>query len=415
MDALAGRYAELARRAPPGHRFQTSWFWRLLPSGMRRRWWMFRAFDMLARHWPVPRARRGVLVVRMDGIGDMVLFRNALDSYAEVLGVAQGDITVLGCASWGPIADTVFAGYRRLILDEHAFARQPFYRFKLALWVRRLNPEITIVDSYFRRALMADSLAWIAGAPRTIASLPFINEPTRTEFTYYLSQGGPVIDTGPYPTHEIVRHYRFLSVLAGRDIAPEPPRLPWRERVPAVAAGGAYVVLNPGSNEFGRRWPFTSYLEIAERMLARGLRVVWIGGRDEDAGDPSLRFGEDARVVDAMGRTDLPELLDILKHAALVISNDTGPAHLAIALGAPTVVVVGGGHFGSFVPYPPEATPPTARFVYHEMPCYHCFWRCHLRASRFDVFPCISAVAPDAVWREASALLHAQPADRTAR
>jgi ADP-heptose:LPS heptosyltransferase len=278
--------------------------------------------------------------------------------------------------------------------------------------VRRLNPEITILDSYFRRALMADSLVWIAGAPRSIVSLPFINEPTRTEFTYYLSQVGPVIDTGPYPTHEIVRHYRFLSELAGREIHPEPPRLPWRDVAPAVAADGPYVVLNPGSNEFGRRWPFASYLEISARFLAEGLRVVWIGGRDEDAGDPSERFGADRRVVNLMGRTRLPELLDILKHAALVISNDTGPAHLAIALGAPTVVVVGGGHFGSFVPYPAEATPATARFVYHEMPCYHCFWRCHLRANRFDVFPCISAVDADAVWREALALLPARRAER---
>ena len=208
---------------------------------------------------------------------------------------------------------------------------------------------------------MADSLVWLADAPQSVVSLPFINEPTRTEFTYYLSQIGPVIDTGPYPTHEIVRHYRFISALVGRDVAPEPPRLPWRDVAPAVARDGAYVVLNPGSNEFGRRWPFASYLEIVARLLARGLRVVWIGGADEDAGDPSERFGDDPRVVNLMGRTKLPELLDILKHAALVISNDTGPAHLAIALEAPTVVIVGGGHFCSFVPYPREVTQRTSR------------------------------------------------------
>ena len=38
--------------------------------------------------------------------------------------------------------------------------------------------------------------------------------------------------------------------------------------------------------------------------------------------------------------------------ASCVISNDTGPAHLSIALSVPTVVIIGGGHFGSFVPYP---------------------------------------------------------------
>ena len=410
MDALAGRYDELSRQPLPGHRFETSWFWRLLPAGMRRRWWMFRLFDLIARHWPVPGARKGILVVRMDGIGDMVLFRRTLDTYAEVLNIDRGDITVLGCASWAPIADIVFADYRRLMIDEHAFARQPFYRFKVALLVRRLKPAMTLCDSYFRRALMADSLTWIADAPQTIVSLPYINEPTRTEFTYYLSQVGPVVDTGPYPTHEIVRHYKFLSKLAGREIAPVPPHINWRDVVPAVAEGGPYVVLNPGSNEFGRRWPLASYLDVAEKLLARGLRVVIIGGLDENAGDATARFGNDPRVVDLMGKTSLPELLDVLKHAAGVISNDTGPAHLSIALGTPTVVVVGGGHFGSFVPYPAEASPANARFVFEEMPCYHCFWRCHLRATRFDVFPCVSAVSVDKVWHEIDTLVPQQQA-----
>ena len=62
-------------------------------------------------------------------------------------------------------------------------------------------------------------------------------------------------------------------------------------------------------------------------------------------------------VTDLTGQTTLPELLTLMKHAALVISNDTGPAHLSIALGVPTIVIVGGGHFTSFVPYPDHVCP----------------------------------------------------------
>ena len=83
-------------------------FWRLLPQGMRRRWWLFRLFDGLARRWPVFRGRRGVLVIRMDGIGDMILFRNSLDHYANAFGVQADQITVLGCDSWSSIASEVF-------------------------------------------------------------------------------------------------------------------------------------------------------------------------------------------------------------------------------------------------------------------------------------------------------------------
>lgn len=395
-----------AVQGTPGHHFEVSSFWRTFPARMRRRWWMFRPLDVIARHWPVLRRRRGLLVVRMDGIGDMVLFRPALDAHAEAFGIERKDITVLGCDSWGPIAREIFEGYRVVTLNEHAYARRPLYRFKINLLVRGLAPEVAVCDSYLRRALMADSLVWVSGAKRTVVSLPYINEPTRPEYTHYLSQVSEIVNTGVYPTHEVVRHFRFVSQVAGREIAPVPPRISWPERTPPIPEGAPYVVLNPGSNEPGRRWPFASYLEIGERLLEAGYRVVFVGSRAEKPDEELLgRFSQKDGVIDLFGKTSLPELMDVMKHAAAMLTNDTGPAHLSIALGTPTLVVVGGGHFGSFVPYPAEVSPPNARFVFEEIECYHCFWRCDKRPTKHDVFPCIAKVPEDKVWAEMGELL----------
>ena len=159
---------------PPGsglsRRFRTTPFWRALPGGMRRRWWMFRPLDLIARHWPVFKKPRGVLVVRMDGIGDMVLFRRTLDRYAEVFGVDKSEITVLGCASWANLADVVFEGYKVYAIDEHAFARRPFYRFKISLWVRGLAPAIGDVLQALR-ALPGCRLARMSGSGATCFAL----------------------------------------------------------------------------------------------------------------------------------------------------------------------------------------------------------------------------------------------------
>ena len=400
-----------ANREVPGHRFRSTWLWRALPSGMRRRWWVFRPVDLMARHWPVFKRPRGLLVVRMDGIGDMVLFRRTLDHYGDVFGVERSDITVLGCVSWGAVADEVFAGYRVRVIDEHAFARKPLYRFRVSLWVRGLAPAVAVCDSYFRRALMADSLVWVSAAPRQVVSLPYISEPTRSEFNYYLSQASEIIATGPYPTHEVVRHSRFVSALAGRELPPEAPRIAWRDASPPIEAGPPYVVLNPGSNEPGRRWPFSAYLGVARRLLGEGYRVVLVGSAMEKPDPDRLRaLAREVGVVDLIGRTTLPVLMDVMKGAAAVLSNDTGPAHVSIALGTPTVVVVGGGHFGSFVPYPEDATPANARFVYERMECYHCFWRCHKRATKHDVFPCVDGVSEERVWGALDEVLGARPA-----
>ena len=391
--------------------FAVSRFWRLFPSGMRRRWWLFRPFDLLARLWPVPGPKRGLLVVRMDGIGDMVLFRAALDHYADAFGVAKDDIVVVGCKSWGPIAPEVFAGYRVVAIDEHAFARRPFYRFKTALRVRRLNAAVAVNDSYLRRALMADSLVWLSAAPRQVVSLPYLSDKTRSEYRYYLSQASQVIDTGPYPSHEIERHFRFLSVVAGRDIAPVPPTIPWREAKSPLAPAAPYAVLNPGANEPGRRWPLENYLVLAERLLDRGLAVVFVG-LPWQGGDVKRIEGisKRDRVHDLAGKTGLPDVLDLMKHAAIVVANDSGPAHVAIALKVPTVVVVGGGHFGCFVPYPESVRPPAARFLYEKMECYHCFWSCHKRTDDRDSFPCVAAVSLDRVWAAAVDAMEGRPA-----
>lgn len=398
---------------PERPRVRVSAFWRMFPAGMRRRWWMFRPFDLIARHFPVFRPRRGLLVVRMDGIGDMMLFRQSLDHYADAFGVAGDEITVLGCDSWKPIADTVFSGYKVVTIDEHAYARKLMYRFRINLMVRRMAPAITVCDSYLRRAMMADSLVWASAAPRTVVSMPYVNEPTRSEFTFYLSQVDDIIDTGPYPTHEIHRHFRFVSAVAGKPVVAESPRIDWPVRPPVIDIDGPYAVINPGSNEPGRRWPFASYVAVAGKLLAMGWKVVVVGTRGErwDAAlmdDLARRDG----VIDMTGRTTLSQLMDLMAGAGLVISNDTGPAHLSIALGAPTLVIVGGGHFTSFVPYPDDVCPENARFVYETMDCYHCFWRCHKRDSKFDVFPCVAAVSADAAWSVCEQLIDAAPVAR---
>ena len=372
---------------------------------MRRRWWMFRFFDLVARSLPVPWRRRGMVVVRMDGIGDMVLFRTSLDHYANVFNMDKSDITVIGCESWGAITDDVFKGYRVMAINEHSYARWPLYRFWISLKVRALNAQVSVCDSYLRRAMMADSLVWVSGAPKAISSLPFIGERTRAEYLYYLSQVDQIVPTGDYPTHEVVRHYNFLSTVAGYEIKPEAPLISWRKTRPPeelAPEGAPYAVLNPGSNEYGRRWPLAKYQQLAENLANDGYRVLFVGGHAERPGDIDT---SNAHIIDLIGKTDLPQLLDLMNHARLVVSNDTGPAHLSIALGTPTLVVVGGGHFGCFVPYPEGVRPDHARFVNHHMDCYHCFWNCPKRASKFEVFPCVEAVTIDQVWDEARQLL----------
>ncbi|MSO84378.1 MAG: glycosyltransferase family 9 protein [Rhodospirillales bacterium] len=398
----------LGRELPP-ESFRVSPFWRLAPSGMRRRWRIFHFFDWIARHFPVDGEKRGLLVVRMDGIGDMVLFRAALDHYAEAFRLPASEITVLGCDSWREIAPRLFQGFRVVTIDEHRFARRPLYRFKTSLMVRRLNARTVAVDSFFRRALMADALAYVSGASEVVMSVPYVSEKTRAEYRYYLSLADRVIDTGAYPDHEIVRHFRFVSTVAGRAITPTPPRIEWRaEALPRPLEKGTYVLFNAGANEPGRRWPTASYVALARALKEKGNVCVFVGFRTAPADDPAFaRLLAEPDMVDWRGQTGLARILDLMAGARLVVSNDSGPAHLSIALGRPTVVFVGGGHFGCFVPYPEALSPANARFLFARLDCYHCFWNCTRKVERGASFPCVAEIPVSAALAAAEELLGA--------
>jgi len=370
----------------------------LFPRSMRRRWWAFRPIDALVALWPAPRVRKGVVVVRMDGIGDMVMFRRALDHYAAAFAVERDAITVLGCNSWKSLAPFVFADFKVVAIDEHAFEKKWLYRLRIALWIRRQGFRVAVCDMFMRKVMTADSLVWMSRAAERVVCQPFITDRTRAEFAWYLAKATRVIDTGAYPTHEGLRHFTFLSAVAGRDLAPEVPAIPWRREAAALPAGGPWVVMNFGSNEPGRRWPFPSFLDLAGRCLEAGLRVVFVGAGQEAFAKPLIAALNHPGAIDTIGRLSLPELVDVLAGAACVVTNDTGPGHLALGVGAPTVLIAGGGHFGCFVPYPDAIRPPRARFLHHPMACYHCLWRCPKRASPADSFPCVAGVTVDAVW-----------------
>jgi len=87
------------------------------------------------------------------------------------------------------------------------------------------------------------------------------------------------------------------------------------------------------------------------------------------------------------------QLVPILRGCRLVVSADTATAHLAIAVGAPTVVLASAAWTGELVPYPPALIPPGAEFIYVAMPCAGCFANCVLPAED-GMYPCVARLDP---------------------
>jgi ADP-heptose:LPS heptosyltransferase len=151
--------------------------------------------------------------------------------------------------------------------------------------------------------------------------------------------------------HEVLRWCRLLQE-SGLPADPTDLAL----AAPAVAPGvrGATLV-HPGAAQVSRHWPVERWAEVARGLAAAGhdVRITGGAGERDRCDQVAAAAGLDSAQVLA-GRTDLLGLTALVAAARLLVSVDTGVAHLATALGTPSVVLFG--------PTPPELWgPPTGR------------------------------------------------------
>jgi heptosyltransferase-2 len=157
------------------------------------------------------------------------------------------------------------------------------------------------------------------------------------------------------------------------------------------------VALCPGStNSRAKRWPAERYSALADRFIKEaGVEVVLVGSADESevSREVGARMSERAHVL--TGRTNLAQAVALLSLVELLVTNDTGPAHVASALGRPTLVIFG--------PTDPRTTRPfaaAAEIIRRPPDCAPCM----LRDCPID-HRCMTAISPGEVFERATAMM----------
>ncbi|MCV2402215.1 glycosyltransferase family 9 protein [Marinomonas sp. C2222] len=101
----------------------------------------------------------------------------------------------------------------------------------------------------------------------------------------------------------------------------------------------SYVVLNPSASNSERNWTLEGYHAVLDKLLDKGICPVITGGPSDEEKSFALEvIGErQGQIINLVGKTKLDVMLSVLKGAVLVISPDTGPAHMATLVGAPVL------------------------------------------------------------------------------
>ncbi len=183
-------------------------------------------------------------------------------------------------------------------------------------------------------------------------------------------------------------------------------RLAWR--LPS-ADNENLVVLHPGSGDNfpGRRWPAQYFGEVARRLRTAGYTVVVTGSHPERALAAKVMAAAGPGVRNFAGRLTLSELVALLARSALLISNDTGPVHLASALHVPVVAM-----FGPNTPelYGPRS--PGSVAFYEPPPCAPCITNYNYKTSRCRNPVCMQRIDVERVTAAAMNALETRRSDR---
>ncbi len=160
--------------------------------------------------------------------------------------------------------------------------------------------------------------------------------------------GAPPLDRWlPYTAdqHEVLRCLELVGLVGAVPVTLEP-----RLSVTAADAAAAdavlpagpdpLVALHPGAQDPRRRWPAACFAALAGDLASAGARVVLVGaGEDDRAAAEEIRARTAAPVLDLVGRLSRGALAGVLARCRVVVANDSGPRHLAEAVGTATVGV----------------------------------------------------------------------------
>lgn len=347
---------------------------------------------------PSPR-RQHVLVVRLDNIGDYLIWAGQLAFLRNKYPQGEFNLTLLGNQAWTDLAAQSMIFDRVIPLDTRRFISSLIYRIHIAGVIRRARFGTVIHPTYSRDFYRGDYIVRLSGALKRIGSSgdncninPFLKRIADRWYSQLV-----IADTAPLT--EIQRNIEFMQGL-GIDSEPRLANLPID--VGNLRCGlnkGEYFILFPGASRNLRRWPLERFAEIARRIkLTYGLDGVVCGTAVESPLAFAINKLVDVPLMDLCGKTTLTELVSVIGNARILVTNETGAAHIGAAVGTPTVCILGGGHFGRFLPYKDPAVQPIMRVIHYPMDCYGCNWQCRFPIASNEAAPCIDRVEVNDAW-----------------
>lgn len=346
---------------------------------------------------------RNILCIRLDAIGDVLMTTPALRAVRA--GAPDRRITLLGSPSGVSVAPLVpeiddQLTYAAPWMKASAARIDSFVEHRTIEILRERHFDAAIIFTvYTQSPLPAALLCYLANIPLRLAHC-------RENPYHLLTDWIPESEPETAVRHEVKRQLDLVKtvgyVTSDKRLSLRVPRAAHQRAVERLECIGlnrirAWAIIHPGATAPSRRYP-SEHFAVVGRTLVKNhdIQLLFTGDAYERALVDEIRREMHADSWSLAGQLELEELAALLALAPVMISNNTGPAHIAAAVGTPVVAL--------YALTNPQHTPwgVSSRVLFHDVPC-RCCYKSVCPEGHHD---CLRRVPPAAVVHAALELLH---------
>ena len=291
------------------------------------------------------------IILRLDGIGDYILFRNFIEDVYRAR-ENSGKIVLCGNILWKDLAEKLDCRF----ISEFIWVNVPLlhsnaYRFSIYRKLQATQCAI-LLHPVYSRTDESDKLAVHSGAREIVGyngDTVNISAEKKEENNKRYSR---LIEPSQKNMFEFYRNKYFFEAVLNKKLSVTKPAI----NLPVSnSERGGYIIIFPGAGHQNRKWPVNNFAALCKNISQTYKLPILICGSERDSEVArEIIANSDVPIQDNTGKFSLFETTEVMQKASLVISSDSGPMHISVALNIPTICISNGNNYNRFCPYPDE-------------------------------------------------------------
>ena len=286
-----------------------------------------------------------VLIIKRDGIGDFVLFKDAFKRLREIYKDKKLVVCVTNYTK--PLAESYGYFDEVIALSKNDFTTQNIYKTYNKLSKYKFD---VLLHPTQPRNIEAEVTAYLVNAKTKIASLGENGAHTPKTKAKFDTIYDKLIDTGN-ENMTLIQTANFIRGLGDKDYKISLPKLTPSVEFKMYLPNNFFVIFMGGSI-YNKLWPAERFYKVAKHIQEKTGYEIVICGTKEDFGElEEFKIQGDIKIYSYINKTSILELITIISKAKLVVSNDTCAVHIANAVGVKSVAITGQFSGSKFYPY----------------------------------------------------------------